>query len=278
MNAVYSNNLSFISMNHVTNEKKLIIGELEKIILNKTKKSYLDIGSGHGEIFFWMKSHFKESIAIEPGYFSFKFLRRLLEEFSKIKDEKTIALFQKSWQNAFKENQGLLLYHFDLITSIHSIYAFRQNLEQEINNMLYCLKDNGVLFISCAHGNYDEDDYPIFKSKFNGEPVSLIKPYSRIKDLFPNVCQEYIIEPELRLRNIDEVLKNPFSRENHYTNLYFKFAYGRLLKEFSETEMKTLKSYLKRYEDSYGYTIPLKQRVLIFEKENSKLKSVEANR
>jgi ubiquinone/menaquinone biosynthesis C-methylase UbiE len=236
----YSTTSAFCYISKVSNEKKIQLREILKNIKDLNKKSYLDVGSGVGDVFLDLSNHFEKSVGVEPGDKMFPILKE------RAKNKKTIKLYKNTWQEFYKKNKN----KYDLITSIHSIYFFKDP-KKEIKKMLSLLKNSGKLIIVCGDGSKltkkeeKERFTTYFRHKFLGFDLSK-RPYADIDKWFCNI-KKYNLKCKLVLANLKFLETNHLSKESEATNHFFKFIFKKWWDEFTEKEKKELKDYLDVY-------------------------------
>jgi ubiquinone/menaquinone biosynthesis C-methylase UbiE len=95
----YSTTSAFCYISKVSNEKKIQLREILKNIKDLNKKSYLDVGSGVGDVFLDLSNHFEKSVGVEPGDKMFPILKE------RAKNKKTIKLYKNTWQSFLKKTK-----------------------------------------------------------------------------------------------------------------------------------------------------------------------------
>jgi len=137
----------FLLFRKSTDEVKIIIKEISKIIGEKEINNFLDIGAGTGELTKAIVQQFniKNTIAIDRNIFD----KRM---------DKNIVFLKKDWSNFTYPKK------FDFILSAHSIaYLSYQQAEEAIKKIYDYLEKDGVAIIIV----YDnKGNWPAFKKIF----------------------------------------------------------------------------------------------------------------
>jgi len=226
----------FLLFRGLTNETKVIVNKISKIISPININDFLDIGAGAGELTEAIVKKFKikNNIAIDR----FNFNKKL---------SKNIIFFQKDWLNFVYPKK------FDFILSVHSVaYLSFHQMERAIRKIYGYLKKDGRAVIIIYD---DQGNWPKFKKIFY--------PKNKLKK-----CTLNYIEPIISKYN--------FQEKSFYTRIYARnlrqmMKIGRFLGEkhlFSYLKKKKEVSvFFKKFQKKNKTIVfPLKHKLFVLYK------------